>query len=108
MRLTRTFSKRANARGRLVYRWQKKLPVRIDVRRACLTLANADARQELTFMVSVDGIPRIELSGPGDRPFVSEGRFRIPRGQRELLVRTSGFEANQLVEGAIEIEYSFF
>lgn len=108
MKLKRAFSKRANAAGRVMYRRQANFPVRINVRRASLTLENGDQRQNLAFAVLLDGERRMEASGPGDQPFVSEVALRIPRGERDLLVVTEGFEPNQLVEGTIEIEYSLF
>ena len=108
MRLRRNFSKRANAAGRLVYRRQANFPVRINVKRASLTLENGDARRNLAFAVLLDGERRIEVSGPADQPFISEVGLRIPRGKRDLVVLTEGFEANQLVEGTLEIEYSLF
>jgi hypothetical protein len=108
MRLKKTFSKRADGNGRLTYRRHTSLLIPISVRRARLLFDNAQAGQNLVFSVLLDGAEAVKVEGPGDQPFTSELNLRIPRGDRELLIRAEGLEPHQLVAGTVEIEYALF
>jgi hypothetical protein len=108
MHLKKTFSKLADRRGRLTYRRRVSLPIPISVQRASLVLDEASGGRTLVFTIMLDGIEAVKVEGPGDRPFTSEVNLRVPRGERELLIRAEGLEPRQLVAGTIEVEYRLF
>jgi hypothetical protein len=85
-----------------------KLPLAVTVQRATLQILGGRADQHLVFAAKLDGELRAKASGPGDGPFVSDLRLRIPRGEREVRVRVDGFEPGQLVEGTLRIDYALF
>jgi hypothetical protein len=105
MKFRKAFSRMAGPNGRLVYRRRQNFLVPITIKTATITLDNPPAGKSFPFSFHLDGELVAQGNEPADKPFTSALNLRVPRGQRELLLITEGFEPNQMVHGTFEAEY---